>query len=253
MVLLSEEVTLLLEQKVARLVCYPSLQCAPRNDVRQKFQEYRKTMYEQQVECFREERKRQVSSMIDRIVEGKRRKLLGLGSKKKFAHTENDSSVQENLQSKNDKTDTDLIDRDALLKEELDKIKSIDENSTLVQTFTASAWLSEEDATPVQWKYPATSTENLRYKTFKNLWENGYYLTAGQKFGVDFLLYPGDPVKFHAQFLVICIDRNEALSATDLVALGRLGTSVRKTVILSSLLDDGNSVMYQSLQWNAPF
>lgn len=49
MVLLSEEVTLLLEQKVARLVCYPSLQCAPRNDVRQKFQEYRKTMYEQQV------------------------------------------------------------------------------------------------------------------------------------------------------------------------------------------------------------
>lgn len=66
-------------------------------------------------------------------------------------------------------------------------------NTSLIFAFflKASAWLSEEDATPVQWKYPATSTENLRYKTFKNLWENGYYLTAGQKFGVDFLLYPG--------------------------------------------------------------
>lgn len=83
--------------------------------------------------------------MIDRIVEGKRRKLLGLGSKKKFAHTENDSSVQENLQSKNDKTDTDLIDRDALLKEELDKIKSIDENSTLVQTFTGDIFICSKN------------------------------------------------------------------------------------------------------------
>jgi len=60
-------------------------------------------------------------------------------------------------------------------------------------------------------------------------------------------------VKFHAQFLVVCIDSNESLSAADLVALGRLGTSVRKTVVLSSLSDDGDSVMYQSLQWNATF
>lgn len=49
MVLLPEEVTLLLEQKVARLVSYSSLRCAPSSDVRQKFQEYRKTMYKQQV------------------------------------------------------------------------------------------------------------------------------------------------------------------------------------------------------------
>jgi tRNA-splicing endonuclease subunit Sen34 len=51
--------------------------------------------------------------------------------------------------------------------------------------------LSEEDATPVQWEYPATSHENLRYRTFKDLWERGHYLTGGQKFGADFLVYPG--------------------------------------------------------------
>lgn len=49
MVLLPEEVTLLLEQEVARLVSYSSLTCAPSNDIRQKFQEYRKFLYKQQV------------------------------------------------------------------------------------------------------------------------------------------------------------------------------------------------------------
>jgi tRNA-splicing endonuclease subunit Sen34 len=57
----------------------------------------------------------------------------------------------------------------------------------------ASAWLREEDATPVKWQYPATSAENLRYRTFKDLWEKGHYLTGGQKFGADFLVYPGMP------------------------------------------------------------
>jgi hypothetical protein len=65
--------------------------------------------------------------------------------------------------------------------------------------------------------------------------------------------FPGDPIKFHAQFLVVCMDSNGVLPATDLVALGRLGTSVRKTVVLSYFSDNGNTVMYQSLQWNATF
>jgi tRNA splicing endonuclease len=52
-------------------------------------------------------------------------------------------------------------------------------------------WLYEEDATPVEWQYPVTSTETLRYKTFKDLWEKGHYITGGQKFGADFLVYPG--------------------------------------------------------------
>jgi hypothetical protein len=74
--------------------------------------------------------------MIDHIVEGKRRKLLGLGPKRRKSCNENESSVQDQSQSKNVEIDTNDIDRETLLKEELDKIKCIDENSTLVQTFT---------------------------------------------------------------------------------------------------------------------
>lgn len=76
--------------------------------------------------------------MIDHIVEGKRRKLLGLGHKRRKARNENESSVQDQSQSKNYEMDTDHIDREALLRDELDKIKCMDENSTLVQTFTGA-------------------------------------------------------------------------------------------------------------------
>ncbi|KAJ9596257.1 hypothetical protein L9F63_027120 [Diploptera punctata] len=205
-------------------------------------------MYLEEVEYFKEERKHQVTSMIDKIVEGKRKKLMGVTSnKKKKVDGDAENSGRSQTKDSNDEID---IDREALLKEELDKIKDIDENNALIQTFTASPWITEKDSEPVQWNYPSTNAEKLRFKTFKDLWEKGHYLTPGQKFGADYLVYPGDPIKFHAQFLVICIDRDEALAATELVALGRLGTSVRKTVVLASLTADGNSVMYQSLHWS---
>jgi len=35
----------------------------------------------------------------------------------------------------------------------------------------------------------------LRQDIFKDLWERGFYLTDGTKFGADFLAYPGDPIK----------------------------------------------------------
>lgn len=79
--------------------------------------------------------------MIDRIVEGKRRKLLELGHKKRKVSSESESSVQGESQSKNDETDANHVDREALLREELDKIKSFDENSTLVQIFTGECIL----------------------------------------------------------------------------------------------------------------
>ena len=32
----------------------------------------------------------------------------------------------------------------------------------------------------------------------------GFFVTSGDKFGGDFLAYPGDPLLFHAKFVVIC-------------------------------------------------
>ena len=44
---------------------------------------------------------------------------------------------------------------------------------------------------PAVWDYPSTEMEKLRYKMFREFWEEGYYMTSGSKFGGDFLVYPG--------------------------------------------------------------
>ncbi len=41
------------------------------------------------------------------------------------------------------------------------------------------------------WTYPATEGERARCEVFRDLWEKGYYLGGGGKFGGDWLVYPG--------------------------------------------------------------
>nr|CAD7571456.1 unnamed protein product [Timema californicum] len=227
--LINEEVTLLIEKNIATLVCYPSLSRMPGDGVKKEFEKFRKRMHKEQVECCIEERKRQITDMIDRIVEGKRRKLLGLNTKrrKKYSGTKcGTSEDQEKLSAK--QLQEEESERKALLEKEL----------------------SKEDACTVRWNFPVTPGEKLRYNTFKTLWEQGYFITPGQKFGGDFLVYPGDPVKFHAQFLIICVERTSALPMSEIVAFGRLGSSVRKTVVIASPSSDQKSVVFQSINWS---
>ena len=54
----------------------------------------------------------------------------------------------------------------------------------------------------VSWCYPSTSKERLRYAAFRHFWESGLFVTNGVKFGGDFLVYPGDPTRFHSFFVV---------------------------------------------------
>ena len=41
------------------------------------------------------------------------------------------------------------------------------------------------------WSYPETSQERARCAVFRGLWEKGYFLGNGIKFGGDYLVYPG--------------------------------------------------------------
>ena len=45
-----------------------------------------------------------------------------------------------------------------------------------------------------------------RMFTFKDLWSDSYYVYEGSKFVGDFLVYCGDPVKYHAKYIVICLE-----------------------------------------------
>ncbi|XP_051845655.1 LOW QUALITY PROTEIN: tRNA-splicing endonuclease subunit Sen34 [Antechinus flavipes] len=127
------------------------------------------------------------------------------------------------------------------------------ETAMLVQLPTARprpAW-----ARPLDWHHPSPDwphagnpAHELRYRVYKDLWERGYFLTSGGKFGGDFLVYPGDPLRYHAHFVAQCCAPGDPLPLPDLVCAGRLGTNVRKTLLLCSPQPDG-SVAYTSLHW----
>lgn len=59
-----EEVSLLLEKKIARLIQYSCFQKAPSDSLKQIFEEYRNILYAEQEKCLRRERQKQVIKKI---------------------------------------------------------------------------------------------------------------------------------------------------------------------------------------------
>ncbi|GIX75071.1 tRNA-splicing endonuclease subunit Sen34 [Caerostris darwini] len=138
------------------------------------------------------------------------------------------------------------IDKNAIIEAELAKITGVSKEFCRVQLFTECPW--KQETLPVILNYPSTEREKIRCAVYKDLWEKDYYITAGSKFGGDFLAYQGDPLKYHALFIVVCMCEEQTLQGYDLVVYGRLGHQVKKTVILASLDEEGQ-VDYVTLDW----
>lgn len=66
------------------------------------------------------------------------------------------------------------------------------------------------------------------YALFAHLHEHEYYMSPGLRFGCQYLVYPGDPLRFHSHFLALGMDWDEEINLLDLVGGGRLGTGVKK-------------------------
>ncbi|XP_043937576.1 tRNA-splicing endonuclease subunit Sen34 isoform X2 [Protopterus annectens] len=98
------------------------------------------------------------------------------------------------------------------------------------------------------WPYPGQQNHETRYRVLRDLWNKGYYISAGNKFGGDFLVYPGDPLRFHAHYIAVCCPYKKRIPVYSLIAMGRLGTNVKKTLLLCSV-DSNGDVTYTSLQW----
>lgn len=61
--------------------------------------------------------------------------------------------------------------------------------------------------------------------------------------------WSGDPLRFHAHFIAVCLSADESVCLLDVLAVARLGSNVKKTVLLCSPGPD-TDVMYTSLQWS---
>uniref|UniRef100_A0A2C9KD81 tRNA-splicing endonuclease subunit SEN34 n=1 Tax=Biomphalaria glabrata TaxID=6526 RepID=A0A2C9KD81_BIOGL len=98
------------------------------------------------------------------------------------------------------------------------------------------------------WEYPNTEKELIRYLVFKDLWKKGFYMTSGSKFGGDFLVYPGDPARYHSHYIAICKNQYDETPSLEIVSYGRLASNVRKTALICSV-DHNRKVLYTSIKW----
>ncbi|ROT34833.1 tRNA-intron endonuclease catalytic domain-like protein [Sodiomyces alkalinus F11] len=64
------------------------------------------------------------------------------------------------------------------------------------------------------------------------LLSKGYFMTPGLRFGADYSVYPGDPLRYHAHFLASEYGWDEEICMLDIVGGGRLGTSVKKGFLI---------------------
>ena len=70
------------------------------------------------------------------------------------------------------------------------------------------------------------------YALFKHLYEQSYFLSPGLRFGCRFLVYPGDPLRYHSHFLANSYEWDEEIDLLDIVSGGRLGTGVKKSFLV---------------------
>ena len=244
LMLLPEEVQLLKEKDLIKLYQI-NAETQLSQEVVNKGLDFKEQNYQLQVEEFKTERIERIKQMADKIVEGKRKKLQSENQRKKLK-ANNAASVV----TIDDDDKTEEIDANEIIDKEIANIKPISRDMQVIQTFEQDPWLQHQNKSDSSWTYPITTTNSkCRLYTFKDLWNHNYFVTEGSKFGGDFLVYCGDPVKYHAKYIVICIESEEDINkpgrVQDIIARCRLGTSVKKIVLFSWL--SGDDVKYKSL------
>ncbi|KAI5964668.1 SEN34 [Candida pseudojiufengensis] len=65
------------------------------------------------------------------------------------------------------------------------------------------------------------------YHYYNFLINKGFFINPGLKFGGDFVIYPGDPLRYHSYSTV----KFELLDCFDIISGGRLATGVKKNLI----------------------
>ena len=120
----------------------------------------------------------------------------------------NDINVDDKMESSSDGSENIEVNREKVISEELSKIKNIPPHLALIQTFNEHPWLKKKDKLEFplhNWKYGSGSPrQQIRSATFRSLWKVGFYLSAGDKFGADFLAYPGiKPMSYKTVFFLL--------------------------------------------------
>ncbi|KAJ3331566.1 tRNA-splicing endonuclease subunit [Gonapodya sp. JEL0774] len=97
--------------------------------------------------------------------------------------------------------------------------------------------------------YSAASANLRRMAVFRDLHEKGHYMTNGAKFGGEFLVYYGNPSRFHSHFITTILPTSPTpttlMPLPSLVSSSRVGTTVKKSRLICS-----TSVGWNTQQWD---
>jgi tRNA-splicing endonuclease subunit Sen34 len=70
------------------------------------------------------------------------------------------------------------------------------------------------------------------YPLFRFLHSRGYFFMPGLRFGCNYSVYPGDPLRYHSHFLATGLGWNEKFDLLDIIGGGRLGTGTKKAYMV---------------------
>ena len=92
------------------------------------------------------------------------------------------------------------------------------------------------------------------YPLYEHLHSLGYFMMPGLRFGSNFNVYPGDPLRFHAHFLANAYEFDEEISLLDLIGGGRLSTGVKKSFLIGGEdpeadSESGRKMRTFSIEW----
>ncbi|XP_065085597.1 tRNA-splicing endonuclease subunit Sen34 [Ochlerotatus camptorhynchus] len=177
----------------------------------------------EQKEPIIEKRMNEFKRCLPKIVAGKRKKFLESGIK------EEDISIDH----------TQLIDEEIKKLEAMDIVK-------LVQIPQEHPLVTDHSCV----EHNLSQSELLKYKVFKDVWKNRLVcITGGDSFGCDFLLYPGDPLYYHASHVVhVLRDPTLRLDVKYLIRCCRLSVVVNKVCIFAYENHSGE-ISYQTMEW----
>ena len=80
--------------------------------------------------------------------------------------------------------------------------------------------------------FPLTERDRALLDTFTELQHRGLRMGLGPRFGGEYLIYPGDYLRYHAHFTSQVIVGEEPIRPAEIVAWGRLGTGTKKAGLL---------------------
>ena len=93
------------------------------------------------------------------------------------------------------------------------------------------------------------------YPLFRFLHSRGYFFMPGLRFGCNYSVYPGDPLRYHSHFLATGLGWDEKFDLLDIVGGGRLGTGTKKAYMVGgesveAAKDEGKeNVRAFSIEW----